>query len=128
LFWFYKPQAYWLNNVVFNLSVFMFFVGVFKGRVFNWLFTRPFVYLVGGMCYTIYLLHYALFHFLVKLTVPFKTGIGYWADFGIQFLCLFPILLLICSLFYLAIEKPCMDKNWPSQLVHKIKKMFHYHG
>jgi peptidoglycan/LPS O-acetylase OafA/YrhL len=126
MFWFYKPQAYWLNNVMFNLSVFAFFVGVFKGRIFNWLFTRPFIYLVGGMCYTIYLLHYAMFHFLVKFSVQFKTGMGYWADFGLQFLCLFPILLLICSLFYLAIEKPCMDKNWPSQLLHKTKKLFHY--
>ena len=34
-FWFYKPQAYWLNNLMFNLSVLAVFAGVFKGTVSN---------------------------------------------------------------------------------------------
>jgi peptidoglycan/LPS O-acetylase OafA/YrhL len=116
VFWFYKPQAYWLNNLVFNLSVLALFVGVFKGTVSNWLFTRPIIYLIGGMCYTIYLLHYALFHVLVKFSVGISTGVGYWADFGVQFLFLFPVMLLVSAVFYLLIEKPCMDKSWPSRL------------
>ncbi|WP_304517205.1 acyltransferase family protein [Cecembia rubra] len=116
VFWFYKPQAYWLNNLVFNLSVLALFVGVFKGTVSNWLFTRPIIYLIGGMCYTIYLLHYAFFHVLVKFSVGISTGVGYWADFGVQFLFLFPVMLLVSAVFYLLIEKPCMDKSWPSRL------------
>lgn len=122
IFWFYKPQAYWLNNLVFNLSVLALFVGVFKGTVSNWLFTRPIIYLIGGMCYTIYLLHYALFHVLVKFSVGISTGMGYWADFGLQFLFLFPVMLLVSAVFYLLIEKPCMDKSWPSRLYGFMRK------
>lgn len=116
IFWFYKPQAYWLNNLMFNLSVLALFVGVFKGTISNWLFTRPPIYLIGGMCYSIYLLHYAFFHVLVKFTVGSGTGYGYWVDFGLQFLVLFPIVMAVSSIFYLLIEKPCMDKSWPSIL------------
>lgn len=122
IFWFYKPQAYWLNNLIFNLSVLVLFVGVFKGKVSNWLFTRPIIYLIGGMCYTIYLLHYALFHVLVKFSVGISSGMGYWPDFGLQFLFLFPLMLLLSSVFYLLIEKPCMDKSWPSKLYGFLRK------
>jgi peptidoglycan/LPS O-acetylase OafA/YrhL len=116
IFWFYKPQAYWMNNFVFNLSVLALFVGVFKGTVSNWIFTRPLIYLIGGMCYTIYLLHYALFHVLVKFSVGISTGMGYWPDLGLQFLFLFPIMLFVSVIFFLLVEKPCMDKSWPSRL------------
>lgn len=122
VFWFYKPQAYWLNNLIFNISVLALFVGVFKGTVSNWLFTRPLIYLIGGMCYSIYLLHYALFHVLVKFTAGIGTVMGYWADFGLQFVFLFPVMLLVSAVFYLLIEKPCMDKSWPSRLYGFMRK------
>lgn len=121
IFWFYKPQAYWLNNLLFNLSVLALFFGVFKGTMSNWVFTRPPIYLIGGMCYSIYLLHYALFFILVKFTVGINVGLGYWADFGIQFLILFPIIIFVSAVFFLLIEKPCMDKSWPSRLIQYFK-------
>jgi peptidoglycan/LPS O-acetylase OafA/YrhL len=126
LFWFYKPQSNWLNNLLFNIHVLVLFIGVFKGLISNWFFTRPIIYLIGGMCYSIYLLHYALFYFLVKLSSNMKIGMGYWWDFGIQFIMLIPIMLLVCSLFYLLIEKPCMNKNWPQKLWFLIKYRLGY--
>jgi peptidoglycan/LPS O-acetylase OafA/YrhL len=124
IFVFYKPQAYWLNNLLFNLSVLALFFGVFKGTFSNWLFTRPVIYLIGGMCYSIYLLHYALFHVLVKFSVGMETGYGYWADYSFQFLFLFPLMLFVSAIFYLMIEKPCMDKSWPSRLYGFLNKGF----
>lgn len=122
VFLFYKPQALWYNNFLFNLSTLLFFTGVFKGSISNWIFTRPLIYLIGGMCYTIYLLHYALFHILIKFSSKISLGIGYWYDFILQFFLLFPIVMLISSIFYLSIEKPCMDKNWPVRLINYFKK------
>jgi peptidoglycan/LPS O-acetylase OafA/YrhL len=121
IFYFYKPQKIWLNNFLFNISVFTLFLGVFKGTISNWFFTRSIIYLIGGMCYSIYLLHYALFHILVKFSSDIETGFGYWSNFGIQFLILFPIVLLISSVFYITIEKPCMDKRWPYTLYKFLK-------
>lgn len=117
LFVFYKPQAYWLNNILFNISVAGLFLGVFKGTLFNWFFTLPIVYIIGGMCYSLYLLHYALIHVLLKFTSIIQFGMGYWMDYLLQLVLLFPIVLVISSIFYLIIEKPCMDKDWPSKLL-----------
>jgi peptidoglycan/LPS O-acetylase OafA/YrhL len=115
MFWFYKPQAAWYNNVLLNLSILGLFVSAFKGTISNWFYTRPFIFLIGGMCYSIYLLHFALFFFLVKYTGLISVGQGYWLDFFIQFLILFPSVILVSAVFYLSIEKPFMDKKW----IHK---------
>lgn len=116
LFYFYKPQYLVGNNILFNLCLFFFFLGVFKGRVFNYIFTLPFFYLIGGMCYTIYLIHYAFFYFIVKFTFEFGLGMDYYMSFLIQILLAFPLVLLFSAIFYILVEKPCMDKDWPIKL------------
>ncbi|MBN7812915.1 acyltransferase [Algoriphagus sp. H41] len=121
MFVFYKPQALVYNNLLFNLSVLAFLVGTFRGKLANWLFTRPFVYLVGGMCYTIYLIHYAFFYLVVGFTGGISLGQGYWLDYFVQGVLIFPLLLVLSAAFFLLVEKPCMDKNWPSQLKHSLK-------
>jgi peptidoglycan/LPS O-acetylase OafA/YrhL len=120
LFYFYKPQYLIFNNLLFNTSLFFFFVGTFKSKAVNWFFTRPAVYLVGGMCYTIYLIHYALFHLIVRLTAEIDLSLGYWSNFFVQIVFAFPIVLLVSAAFYLLVEKPCMDKNWPSRLKNNL--------
>ncbi len=121
LFYFYKPQSYWLNNLIFNGSIFLFMFCVFRGKVFNKFFTFPFIYLVGGMCYSIYLVHYAFFYFILSFTHHISFGLGYWADFLIQFFIVLPLLLIVSGAFYLFIEKPCMNRNWPSKLINFFK-------
>jgi len=117
LFFFYKPQADIINNIVFNVSLFLSFIGVFKGVVLNYFFTRPFVYLVGGMCYSIYLLHLAFLHFLAPIMtwVAIET-VPYFVNLLIEAIVFLPIVLLVSSVFFLAVEKPCMDPKWPTKL------------
>ncbi len=124
MFMFYKPQALVYNNLLFNLSVLAFLVGTFRGKVANWLFTRPFVYLVGGMCYTIYLIHYAFFYLIVGFTGGISLGQGYWMDYFAQGILAFPLLLALSAAFFLLVEKPCMDKNWPVQFKNILKSKF----
>lgn len=122
LFYFYKPQIYWLNNLIFNASILALFIAVFRGKVFNWFYTRPIIYLIGGMCYTIYLLHYAFYYGLVPYTLPFSNpDTNYWWILLQQALIILPVFMLIASAFYLLIEKPCMDKNWPKKLIAFLK-------
>ena len=119
IFYFYKPQHLWYNNIVFNASVFTMVVATFKGKLFNYFYTRPWVYIIGGMCYSIYLLHYAYFHFLVPYTSKIQLGIGYKMDYLMQIIIAVPIMLLVTIVFYLLVERPCMDKDWPKKLKSK---------
>jgi peptidoglycan/LPS O-acetylase OafA/YrhL len=120
IFYFYKPQHVWFNNVLFNVSVFGLMVTAFKGKIWNYFYTRPWVYIIGGMCYSIYLLHYAFFHFLIPITSKICFGQGYVVDYILQILIAVPVMLCVSIIFYVLIERPCMDKEWPQKLYRKI--------
>jgi peptidoglycan/LPS O-acetylase OafA/YrhL len=121
LFYFYKPQVLWTNNLFFNLSALMLFIGTFRGKIHNWFYTLKPIYIIGGMCYTIYLLHFAFFHFLIRMTSGISLGNGYGTDLILQFLVCTPLLLVPCAIFFLLVEKPCMDRYWPSKLLAMLR-------
>ena len=120
MFWFYKPQADFLKQIFFNLSIFILFISAFKGILINSFLRVSWVYLIGGMCYTIYLIHLPFFALFTMFSSRFILWESYSANLGFQFFIAFIILMGISSLFYLAIEKPCMDKDWHLRLLKKI--------
>lgn len=122
MFTFYKPQSNYTNIAIFNVSILGLFFSTFLGKAFNWIFTRPLIYIIGGMCYSIYLLHYALFHFIIKITGRiYITEASYASNLILQAILMIPIMLIISGAFFLLIEKPCMDRNWPSKLANWLK-------
>jgi peptidoglycan/LPS O-acetylase OafA/YrhL len=113
LFYFYKPQHEIVNQVFFNISIALVIITAFKGVIFNWFYTRPFIYIVGGMCYSIYLIHYAFLHLSVKWTkVLWIEGIGYTGNLGIQVLVGVPLVISVSAVFFRYFERPFMDKDW----------------
>ena len=81
----------------------------FHGRLTNYLLRLPVFTSVGGMCYTIYLYH--------LLTISFATRVlGHsapaWAIVGVST----ALIAAVSSAFFLLVEQPCMDRNWPSRL------------
>lgn len=116
MFYFYKPQAHYISNIMLNLSVIILFISVFKGLIFNWFFTRKFIYLIGGMCYSIYLLHFAWFKFIIRYSINIFSHNQYWISLLFQLIIMLTTAILISSLFYILVEKPFMDKNWPKKI------------
>ena len=82
------------------------FTSVFKGKILNYIFTKQIIMAIGCMCYSIYLLHYALLAFITqKITVSFFQN-NYYKDLLLQGIVVLPLVLIICSIFYLVVEKP----------------------
>jgi len=87
-----------------------------RSRAFKRVLSTPTIYLIGGMCYSIYLTHsfvlQSVFAVMGKFHLIKSVSLTY--VFG----CLFalPVVLFVGSCFFLAIERPCMDKNWPRKL------------
>ena len=112
LFYFYKPQHHYGNQLFFNGSIFAFMVSVFKGKLVNWFYTRSWIYIIGGMCYSIYLIHYAFFHLSVKFTSElWMASFGYGANILAQLLVSIPMVLFVSALFFRYFELPFMNKN-----------------
>lgn len=77
---------------------------------------------IGGMCYSIYLLHLAIAQASIELLLkiaPGATNSVLW--FTVYVLFFVVCLLLTVPVFYLLVEKPCMDHTWPARLKNYIK-------
>ena len=92
------------------------FWAVLKGKVLKSLFSIPIISIIGGMCYTLYLLHYPLFYLFIKLGfyLPIENDVMF-SIFNILILTVLAI--VVCSIAFLIIEKPFMDKGWPKKLI-----------
>lgn len=123
MFIFYKPQIDFTNMIFFNLSILVFFFSAFCGRIFNHFFTRKWVYTIGGMCYSIYLLHYAFFHLFVKFSKSLAFSHHYGVNLGIQIVTALPIVLFVSAVFFVFVERPCMNPEWPKVLKMRINQL-----
>jgi peptidoglycan/LPS O-acetylase OafA/YrhL len=104
------------HDLIFGLALFVAFMALFKGRLMNAFFSNTWIVIIGGMCYSIYLLHYALIAFLADKTKSlFVTDWGYSINFGIQSLVVIPVVLVVSAFYFAMVERPCMDKDWPGK-------------
>lgn len=93
--------------------LFLFFYSVFKGNYVNKFFTNRWIMAIGGMCYTIYLIHLPLAEAFMMFTKNIQVTNFYSINFFAQALLFLPLLFVICSIGYLLFEKPFMNKDWP---------------
>ena len=92
-----------------------------RGPVLHRIFANSWIAVTGGMCYSIYLMHFMLMAAIFKesrrLIVP---HFDFFANYLIQFVALGIPILLLSAAFYLLVERPCMDPDWPSKLWHRV--------
>lgn len=99
------------KQIIELLGYILLFVGVFKGSILNKIFTQKIVMAIGCMCYSIYLLHYALLAFIIpNITISIFQH-SYYHNLIIQAIIVLPTVLFICSIFYLIIEKPLISNK-----------------
>ena len=92
------------------------YLGVFRGVVLNAFLTLPLITTIGGMCYSIYLLHNVFLNNTLFLTRGFAPTGVYASDFALQALVMGPLVVAVSAVFFVLVERPCMDKAWPQRL------------
>ncbi len=91
-------------------------VGGFLSPVWSRVFRLPWLVVIGGMCYTIYLYHFALISMLGRVTLKLAFTQSYLINYLLQLLLLTPFVLFTCALLFLMFEKPFMRPDWPARL------------
>ena len=103
------------------LAILIAYCGAFRGRWSNSLFRMPFIYIFGGMCYTTYLYHFQIIsmagRYALKLHQP---GWPLWLNVMIVFGVLFPVIFIVCSVFFALLEKPFMRRDWHKAVVARL--------
>ncbi len=99
------------------------YIGAFKGRIFPSFFRLRWVSLIGGMCYSIYLTHGLANSASGILCRYFSSALQLspFAEALTAYTIALPMTLLLGLLLYIAVERPCMDKNWPHKLAEQFR-------
>ena len=96
------------------------FFGAFYGRwspkVLGWGWLPT----IGGMCYTIYLVHLPIQQVVAPAAIRWlqpSTFAGAWL---VGAAASMPTVVVVCIVFFLLVEKPCMRRNWPQHLWRRL--------
>ena len=92
--------------------IFFMYASTLRGKWARYIASRSPVTLIGGMCYSIYLLHFQIIAAVWPFTSKIKWGSNFAINFAIQLLFTVPAILLVSTLFYVVIERPFMSRNW----------------
>ena len=93
------------------ISIFFFYYYVLFHGVFKVL-SKNIVTSIGGMCYSIYLIHYPIISLFGNKILKLNFFSFSYANIAIQSLVIVLLVLGISSLFFILIERPCMKKDW----------------
>lgn len=105
-----------LDAYLFPLFTFFLYCAVFRGVITNKILTNIWITTFGGMCYTIYLFHNKLIGMVIEFTKTLPLTGHYPVDLLLQTAMVMPVVLLLSAVYFVLIERPCMQKDWPQRL------------
>lgn len=111
------PIAFLLPRVDATLAwlpmlILLLYAAAFYGPASNWFFRRPFVALGGGMCYSLYLMHMLIISVVFRGTRHLAIFDDFLINYLVQIVTLGTAISFFGGLFYVLIERPCMDPQW----------------
>jgi len=107
-----EPRLYPLEPLLIAVA----FIGAFRGVLLRRLFTIEWLAIVGGMCYSIYLWHFFVIALVFKVSRRVVVSHDLLTNCLIQSVLILPCILVFCALYFIFIERPCMDPTWPQKL------------
>ena len=113
-------QSELAERLVFPFAALVAYMGAFRGPLLRRALTNPWITVIGGMCYTIYLLHYPFISIMGARTVAFTMTRDYGVNLLFQTLLVVPALLVVSALYFALIERPCMERDWPQRFARQV--------
>jgi peptidoglycan/LPS O-acetylase OafA/YrhL len=97
------------------------FLGALRGGWFTAFLRRPSISVLGGMCYSLYLLHNPLLSFVTNKIIG--NGMSLPQAYLRLALVGMPVVVAAGMAYYIVIERPCMNPNWPRLLFRHVTRM-----
>jgi peptidoglycan/LPS O-acetylase OafA/YrhL len=98
---------------VFPFAVLALYCAAFRGRLFRRVFRHPWITTIGGMCYTIYLFHQLAILNAGHIVDRFHVGNNPHLYFVTEALLILPFVGMVSVVYFVLVERPCMDPKWP---------------
>lgn len=120
LFYFTPNRGNLITYYLFDLCVLLIMVASFKGKIVNRFFTNSIITTIGGMCYSIYLIHYAALFLFMKMSSKISFS-NVYVNYFFQMVTSITFVMFLSIIFYKYLEKPFMYKDWPQKFVSIFK-------
>jgi peptidoglycan/LPS O-acetylase OafA/YrhL len=105
-----------MTYLLLPLLILIAYLATFNGPVTRKIFSTNWIALTGGMCYSFYLMHMLVISIAFKLTRRFIIPSNLLYSYLIQVVLLGACITVFCTAYFVLIERPCMDPNWPHKL------------
>lgn len=93
------------------ISLTIFFYIAITNPWWKKILSMQWIAIIGGMCYSIYLLHLIIMSGLTRILVEFPIG-NKWLGMLVYGTIIASVVLVISAIFYKLIEQPCMRREW----------------
>ena len=103
-------------NLAGPLTVFATYYSVFRSVLIKRLLSLSPIATIGGMCYSIYLLHNYIIAFCGMHSERLSVSLSFGSRLTIQLIIIAPAILVFAGAFFVIIERPCMQPDWPRRL------------
>lgn len=95
---------------------FLIVTAALNGSLFRNFLSLPWISAIGSMCYTIYLWHLFVIGAVLKISLKLLMAEKFLLSMVTQAAIVLPIIFFFSVVLFLAIEKPCMEPEWPTSL------------
>ncbi|MDZ4849282.1 MAG: acyltransferase [Pirellulaceae bacterium] len=102
---------------IFGLYYLILFQKAFGFLTYSWVTN------IGGMCYSIYLLHVPVIASFGNQFIKRKYANDGLVNTFIYSLVLLTVIYLVSAVYFLLVERPCMDKNWPKNFIRLFRSL-----
>ena len=99
------------KTLMMNGALLVLFLAAIKGRYFAKLLSLKWITIIGGMCYTIYLIHLPLLELLYSFIGSFGQSTSWSLQLSISLIIALPLVLLSSMIGYKTIEQPFMKRK-----------------
>ena len=99
------------KSILFEIALLGVFLSAFYGKVLHKFLSISWVAIIGGMCYTLYLIHLPLMEGFYSFIGKFGQWSGYFGQLSISLIFLLPVVLLCGIIAYQRIEQPFMKRK-----------------
>jgi len=93
---------------------------VFRSVALRRMLSNRWIATIGGMCYSIYLIHYPVFILMSRYLGPLG-GLPSLVALLVACAVLIPIGLVVGTVFFVLVERPFMDPMWPERVRERLR-------
>lgn len=120
------PLHTWFKLILSTLQLLFLFIVFYNLLISSEkkiIITTKWITIIGGMCYSLYLFHNQIIMLFGHLILKGQRMKYFISDYLYVGILLWILIIILGMLFYLLVERPCMDKRWPSQLYKNLQNL-----